>query len=182
VLWRTDSPVWQSIVEVKEEREMPRPLGIIHHNGLLHMYWGQSDSIIVATIQSLFTEVPTDTAKLLRRSSKNPILVPHGERDWEWEGTFNPGAFVHPDGSVHPCTERLGKTGFLVSVLPQARMALISKKCFLIRYSNRHMDMECLMQKKFQGLSDIILLSIHQVVDGEEPRIRALFLLMIKYI
>lgn len=111
IVWRSDVPVWQSIVEKSDTEDAVSPLGIVHTKGVLHMYWRHGDTVIAASVHSIFTEVPVPTAKILKRSSKNPIIVPQAGREWEWEGTFNPGAFVGYDGAIHLLYRALGKDG-----------------------------------------------------------------------
>lgn len=47
----------------------------------------------------------------LSRSHRNPIVSPEAARDWESEGTFNPGAVLDDDGTVHIFYRALGRDG-----------------------------------------------------------------------
>jgi len=47
----------------------------------------------------------------LNRHQKNPIVSPQNHKDWESEGTFNPGAVVDDDGLIHIFYRAIGKDG-----------------------------------------------------------------------
>ncbi len=110
VLWRTNAPIVQSIVEIKEGENV-RPLGIIYSHNSAHIYWLYGDRVVAFSVDSLFTELPIPTAKIMKRSIKNPIIRPHSINEWEVEGTFNPAAFEDSDGNIHLLYRAVGRDG-----------------------------------------------------------------------
>lgn len=47
----------------------------------------------------------------LARHPANPIIAPHAHKEWEAEGTFNPGAVIDSDGIVHVFYRAIGRDG-----------------------------------------------------------------------
>lgn len=47
----------------------------------------------------------------LLRHAHNPIASPQSHREWEYEGTFNPGAVMDDEGRVHLFYRALGRDG-----------------------------------------------------------------------
>ncbi len=111
VVWRSESALFQSIIEHFGTRSVV-PVGVVYHRELLRLYWLCPDgSVLVASIPAFFKEAPVATAPVLKKSIKNPIISPRGHNMWEVEGTFNPGAFQDDDGRVHLLYRAIGSDG-----------------------------------------------------------------------
>jgi predicted GH43/DUF377 family glycosyl hydrolase len=109
VLWRSDSPLWQSIVSLPGNEISP--LGIVHIKDTLHIYWRCGVGIMVSSVKAMYKEMPVETAKILKKSTKNPLISARSGYEWEGEGTFNPAALVDDHGAVHLLYRALGKDG-----------------------------------------------------------------------
>jgi len=119
VLWRSDTPIFQSLVEPVGGSVVP--IGFVHRKEYLRIYWRSGNEIVVATVGSHFKEIPVPTASILKRSLKNPIIQPRGVFEWEVEGTFNPAAFDDGEGNIHLLYRALGRDGI-------SRVGLASSK------------------------------------------------------
>ncbi len=115
LLWRSDYPLWEIDID---QRDYPlRSLGSIVFNGKIYLYWSSKrNEIFLSTIPtSFFTleNVAAEGATSLKRSPKNPILIPNSEHEWENVSTFNPAA-VYIDDKVHLLYRAIGDSGISV--------------------------------------------------------------------
>ncbi len=111
IIWRSEVPLWQGIVESKSEKEDYFPVGFVYfHNNFL-IYWRTSENdLILSSFPALFKEADIYQYKILDRFEQNPVITPRAHHDWEVIGTFNPAVFEDEDG-VHLFYRAIGKDG-----------------------------------------------------------------------
>jgi len=109
-LWRSEVPLWQGVVETKNEKSSVTPVGFVYFKEVFIVYWlvGGKD-MIISTFPALFNKSDLYQYEILNRSEKNPILEPR-PLEWEVVGTFNPAVFQDKDG-LHMFYRALGSDG-----------------------------------------------------------------------
>lgn len=114
IIGRTQLPLLMPEEKYEIEGNVPQvvfPSGAIVTNGILHVYYGATDTVgAVATmdLRDLLKEmVPVQTSepvtnpeKKFIRYSQNPIITPALELEWQQLATYNPAA-IYLDGRVH---------------------------------------------------------------------------------
>jgi len=112
ILWRSESPLWQGVVETKSKADFITPIGFIYFNDTFLVYWQTKDGeMLLATFPSLFKNIEIYQPRILTRSEKNPIIKTRMDKDWEIMGTFNPAVFKDEDNVLHLFYRALGKDG-----------------------------------------------------------------------
>lgn len=112
VLWRSEAPLWQGIVETKNSKESIVPIGFVYFNRTFIVYWLTGDgSMVLSTFPSLFKNTEIYQHKILKKSDKNPILEARHDQHWEAIGTFNPTVFQDENNVVHMFYRALGSDG-----------------------------------------------------------------------
>ena len=121
ILWRSDSPIWQGIVETDSHKKKTggkkielHPIGFVTLFDKFLIYWSTSKgNLIVAKIPALFKELEysKDHPRILKRFHGNPIIQSRGEHTWEGEGTFNPTVVQDDEGVIHLLYRALGNDG-----------------------------------------------------------------------
>ncbi len=114
LIWRSDTPLWQELVDVTDETI--DPLGATFFKDELFLYWTTSTkTVLKASIPAIFMN-PEEAEKvppLLTKFPQNPIILPHSTNDWECEAVFNPAAF-YDQGKVHLIYRAIGSSGISV--------------------------------------------------------------------
>lgn len=112
ILWRSESPLWQGVVETKNKKSLIVPVGFINLNGTFMVYWLAGDgSMVFSTFPSLFENREIYQHKILKRFDRNPIITARLDHDWEIQGTFNPAVFQDDDGVLHLFYRAVGNDG-----------------------------------------------------------------------
>ncbi len=120
ILWRSTDPLWKALIHIHEGTQL-LPLGMVHHEGQIIVYWASDQGAIISTSIAVPGEKESPLLPLsnhyLKRSSENPILEPDTESEWESDAVFNPAA-VFDDGKIHLFYRAIGRNG--ISVLGYA--------------------------------------------------------------
>jgi len=114
IIWRSEFPVWQGVVETKKEKSDVYPIGFASLHKKFLIYWMTSDGVlIIATVSAIFKELEEARyqPKILERFDSNPILESRRGHAWEGEGTFNPTVVQDDEGVVHILYRALGHDG-----------------------------------------------------------------------
>ncbi|MEI6843454.1 MAG: hypothetical protein WCK48_03030 [bacterium] len=111
VLWRSETPLWQGMVELKNEKTHIFPIGFVSFKGIFIVYYAQGQNLILATFPALFKQSELPQYRILKKSKKNPIIEPRENHEWEIQGTFNPAVFQDEEGVVHLLYRALGSDG-----------------------------------------------------------------------
>jgi len=100
LLWKTEDPVWSS--QDHWQNKKIKPLGSILLKNQIVMYWYVDEKIIYGIHLSgfLFNPKKIKSPVKLKKHTKNPIIHPRKENDWEAFNTLNPAA-VYIDNKVH---------------------------------------------------------------------------------
>ena len=100
-LFKTEEPVLEH--KALWSGEKAEPLGSVFLNEQIITYWHLSGKIIWAVILAgiIFDPLKIQKVKLkLKKHSRNPIITPRPENNWEAFNTFNPAA-LYAGGKVH---------------------------------------------------------------------------------
>ncbi len=113
IVWRSDAPIWQGIVEGKTKNPKITPIGFAALGESFLLYWVTSEgNLLTAHIPALFKQVVTvHHPKIFNRFKGNPVIEPRAHHPWESEGTFNPAVFQDDDGTVHLLYRAIGSDG-----------------------------------------------------------------------
>ncbi len=112
VIWRSEIPLWQGMVEMAYKNSQIRPVGFVYFNNTFVVYWLTSDgNMVLSTFPSLFKNVEIYQHKILKRSDRNPIIQARPGFDWEIMGTFNPTVFMDENKVLHMFYRALGADG-----------------------------------------------------------------------
>lgn len=114
VIWRAGIPVWQGVVDSKDDTRPIEPLGFAVLPKAFILYWLTEDgTLIVAKIPPVFreTEDAKRYPKIMDRYHGNPILEPRHRYEWETQGTFNPAAVEDDEGVIHLLYRAVGNDG-----------------------------------------------------------------------
>lgn len=112
ILWRSEAPLWQGIIEIKNKKDLVSPVGFISMNDNFVVYWLTSDGgMVLSTFPSLFKNTEVYQHKILKRFDRNPIITARHDHDWEIQGTFNPAVFQDEDNVLHLFYRAIGKDG-----------------------------------------------------------------------
>lgn len=114
ILWRSEIPVWQGLVETKKDKTEVHPIGFVALGDKFLLYWMTSNGVLViATVPALFKELEAarNLPKILHRFDGNPIVKSREGHAWEGEGTFNPTVVQDDEGVVHLLYRALGHDG-----------------------------------------------------------------------
>lgn len=101
LLWKTEKPIWSSKNQWPQKKVIP--LGSIMLKNKIITYWYVDEEIIYGVSLSGFYFDPQSIKKApnkLHRHSKNPIIVPRPQNDWEAFNTLNPAA-TYINDKVH---------------------------------------------------------------------------------
>ncbi len=111
IIWRSEVPLWQGVIELKKQKTDLLPVGFIYFQNQFSVYWRTSENdLVLSTFPALFKETDIYQYNILERFEKNPIIEPREHHDWEVMGTFNPAVFEDEDG-VHMFYRALGRDG-----------------------------------------------------------------------
>jgi predicted GH43/DUF377 family glycosyl hydrolase len=112
MIWRSEAPLWQGVVETKSKTPKATPIGFVYYKNSYLIYWlSDNGNLVVAMFPALFKNVEIVQYKILSKFEKNPILKPRMDHDWEYNGTFNPAVFQDDDGKIHLLYRALGQDG-----------------------------------------------------------------------
>jgi predicted GH43/DUF377 family glycosyl hydrolase len=114
ILWRSDKPIWQGIVESKKKSKPINPFGIVSVGKSFLLYWTTADKgLIVVKIPALFEDIEEMRyrPKILDRFKGNPIIEPRHDLEWEREATFNPAVVEDDEGIIHLLYRAIGGDG-----------------------------------------------------------------------
>lgn len=112
IIWRSEEPLWQGVIEFSGKKQNLEPLGFVEINEKFFFYWlSATGQLIVSSVKALFKDVGQPRPKILEKYYGNPIIEPRMHEAWEGEGTFNPGAFQDEDGAVHLFYRAIGRDG-----------------------------------------------------------------------
>lgn len=112
ILWRSEVPLWQGVIEIKNKKDLVAPVGFISMNDTFIVYWLTSDGgMVLSTFPSLFKNTEVYQHKILKRFDRNPIITARHDHDWEIQGTFNPAVFQDEDNVLHLFYRAIGKDG-----------------------------------------------------------------------
>jgi predicted GH43/DUF377 family glycosyl hydrolase len=112
ILWRSEAPLWQGVVETKNKNESIVPVGFIHFGGQFIIYWAtKNGGMVISTFPSLFKNTEIYQHKILKRYENNPIITARKDHDWEILGTFNPTVFQDENNVLHMFYRALGLDG-----------------------------------------------------------------------
>ncbi len=110
ITWRAPAPLWQGVAELKKSSGA-NSVGFVHFKERFIVYWTtDKGELILGTFPSLFKSVEIEQYKILKKFEKNPIIKPRPGRDWEIQGTFNPGVF-QDENMVHMFYRAIGGDG-----------------------------------------------------------------------
>ncbi|MES2213604.1 MAG: hypothetical protein V4473_02070 [Patescibacteria group bacterium] len=123
VIWRSEAPLWQGLIQGKKKDAGLVPIGVVALGDKFVLYWVTAEcDLVVASTKALFKEVVTiHHPKIFKRFKGNPVIEPRGQHDWEHEGTFNPAVFQDDDGTIHLLYRAIGRDG--ISRVGYARSA-----------------------------------------------------------
>ncbi len=111
IIWRSEAPLWQGVVEAKEAEEEYAPIGFVYFNNTFMVYWRTNENeMILSTFPALFKTTDIYQYNILERFHANPVIEPRAHHEWEVVGTFNPAVFQDEDG-VHLFYRAIGKDG-----------------------------------------------------------------------
>lgn len=114
VIWRSNLPIWQGVVDSKDKTRPIMPLGFANMANSLVLYWVTFENdLIVIKIPSLYKEAEDlrRHPKILERHESNPIIEPIRGSVWESEGTFNPAVVEDDEGIIHVLYRAIGGDG-----------------------------------------------------------------------
>ncbi|MEQ1499756.1 MAG: hypothetical protein ABL917_00065 [Parcubacteria group bacterium] len=114
VIWRSNLPIWQGVVDSKDETRPIKPLGFANMHNHLMLYWvTHENDLIVIKIPSLYKEAEDFRRhpKIMERHESNPIIEPIRGSVWENEGTFNPAVVEDDEGDIHVLYRAVGGDG-----------------------------------------------------------------------
>lgn len=115
ILWRSDDPIVQSILETHKKGIHIKCIGGVVLNEKMNIYWLDGEgSIIVVSVPIFFRDVLIPyikTSNILKRCVSNPIITPHPHNEWESEAVFNPAVFTDDEGVVHILYRAMGGDG-----------------------------------------------------------------------
>jgi predicted GH43/DUF377 family glycosyl hydrolase len=114
IMWRGALPIWQGVVDSKEDTRPIEPLGFAVLNNHFILYWltNKYDLIIVKT-PSVVREKEDARLhpKILDRHEGNPVITPILSNAWENDGTFNPATVEDDEGNIHLLYRAVGSDG-----------------------------------------------------------------------
>ena len=112
VLWRSEIPLWQGVIETTNKKDLVVPVGFVYLNNNFLVYWlTKSGNMVISTFPSLFKNPEIYQHKILKRAEQNPILMARPGHTWETIGTFNPTVFQDEHGVLHMFYRALGTDG-----------------------------------------------------------------------
>ncbi len=114
VIWRAGVPVWQGVVDSKDDTRPIEPIGFAVLSKSFVLYWLTEDgTLIVAKIPPVFreSEEAKRYPKIMDRYHGNPVIQPIRGSSWQDEGTFNPAAFQDEEGDIHLLYRAVGGDG-----------------------------------------------------------------------
>ncbi|HEY0220723.1 MAG TPA: hypothetical protein VGC58_00695, partial [Candidatus Paceibacterota bacterium] len=114
VIWRSNLPIWQGVVDSKDKMRPIKPLGFANMAQHLLLYWvTHENDLIVIKIPTLYKEAEDlrRHPKILNRHESNPIIEPIRGSVWESEGTFNPAVIEDDEGDIHVLYRAVGGDG-----------------------------------------------------------------------
>ncbi|TSC70071.1 MAG: Glycosidase ph1107-related protein [Parcubacteria group bacterium Gr01-1014_46] len=114
VIWRAGIPVWQGVVDSKDNTRPIEPFGFATLKKSFILYWITEDkTLIVAKIPPIFREAEDAKLhpKIMERHHGNPIIEPIHGSPWEGEGTFNPAVVEDDEGIIHLLYRAVGNDG-----------------------------------------------------------------------
>lgn len=112
ILWRSESPLWQGVVEIKNKKDLVVPIGFISMKDTFVVYWmTEGGGMVLSTFPSLFKNTEIYQHKILKRFDRNPIITARDDHEWEIQGTFNPAVFQDEDNVLHLFYRAIGKDG-----------------------------------------------------------------------
>ena len=112
VIWRSEAPLWQGVIETKTKTNSVVPIGFVYLGDSFVVYWVTKDGdIIISTLPSLFKNTEIYQHKILKRAEENPILRASHNNDWEVQGTFNPTVFQDENNVIHMFYRAIGRDG-----------------------------------------------------------------------
>ena len=113
VIWRSEGPIWQGMIEAKKNSKKIHPAGFALLKDRMFVYWStEHGDLIVVSLPPLFQEIQElHHPRIFKRFHGNPILTPRNHLEWEKEGTFNPAAFQDTDGIIHLLYRAIGSDG-----------------------------------------------------------------------
>ncbi|MCX6701787.1 MAG: hypothetical protein NTX96_01150 [Candidatus Zambryskibacteria bacterium] len=112
ILWRSEAPLWQGVVETKNKTNSITPVGFVYFNDTFIVYWlTKEGNMVLSTFPSLFKNTEIYQHKILKRSEKNPIIKARHNQEWEIMGTFNPTVFQDENNVLHMFYRALGGDG-----------------------------------------------------------------------
>ncbi len=114
IIWRAGIPVWQGVVDSKDDTRPIQPIGFAVLPKAFVLYWlTQDGTLIVAKVPPVFkeTEEAKRYPKIMDRYHGNPVIQPIRGSAWQDEGTFNPGAFQDEEGTIHLLYRAVGNDG-----------------------------------------------------------------------
>ncbi len=112
ILWRSEAPLWQGVVETKNKKDVISPVGFVSIKETFVVYWlTKQGNMVLSTFPSLFKNTEIYQHKILKRFDRNPIITARDDHDWEIQGTFNPAVFQDEDNVLHLFYRAIGKDG-----------------------------------------------------------------------
>jgi predicted GH43/DUF377 family glycosyl hydrolase len=110
-IWRSEVPLWQGVVEAKEEEEVFTPIGFVYFQDTFMIYWRtEENGLLISTFPALFKSTDIYQYSILERFERNPVIEPREHHDWEIIGTFNPAVFEDESG-IHLFYRAIGRDG-----------------------------------------------------------------------
>ena len=112
IVWRSEAPLWQGVVETKNKTDAVTPVGFVHSGQNFIVYWRTKEGgMVISTFPTLYKNTEIYQHKILNRSEKNPIIISRPGHDWEVLGTFNPAVFQDENHVLHMFYRAIGKDG-----------------------------------------------------------------------
>lgn len=112
IIWRSEAPLWQGVVQTKSKTDSITPVGFVYFNETFIVYWLTKDgNMVLSTFPALYKNTEIYQHKILKRSEKNPIIKARYDKEWEVVGTFNPTVFQDDDNVLHMFYRALGSDG-----------------------------------------------------------------------
>ncbi len=114
IIWRAGVPVWQGVVDSKDDTRPIEPVGFAVLPKAFVLYWlTQDGTLIVSKIPPVFREAEDAKKhpKIMDRYHGNPIIVPIVGSAWESDGTFNPAVVEDDEGVIHLLYRAVGNDG-----------------------------------------------------------------------
>jgi len=115
LLWRSEYPIWQPSIELRQEKMRPLGSALLHNELLLYWLMGEDD------IYAVSVPIPHPDlglkdkifSTIVKKFEENPLLTPLPHHPWESRAAFNSAA-VYEDGKVHFVYRALGDTDLSV--------------------------------------------------------------------